>query len=79
MKDIVIKWKWIRREILILLSLYVFANFVNIISILIYDTPWSELYTSQFFVLYLVEWFYIISVVIRLAYFGVQRILRPGK
>ena len=76
MKDIVIKWKWIKREIYLILLFYVVANLVNLISIMVYSTSWSEIYTSQLFVLYITEWLYIISIVVRLIYFGIRHLIR---
>lgn len=76
MKDIRIKWKWIKREFFILLMLYFVANLFNLASILIYQTPFSELYSSQGYVLFLTEWFYILSVIIRLLYFGIKYLLK---
>ena len=76
MKDIVIKWKWVKREIVILLLLYIIANLVNILSILIYNTSWNEIFTSQRFVLYITEWLYIITAGIRIIYFGSKYLFR---
>lgn len=76
MKDFIIKGKWIKRELIVIISIYVLANLLNFISILIYKTDWKELYTSQLFVLYFTEWLYILSVVVRLIYFGIKYILK---
>ncbi len=76
MMDIVIKWKWIKRELILILSLYIIANLGNIISIIIYQTSWSELFTSQLFVLYITEWIYILSIFVRLIYFGIRFLLK---
>jgi len=76
MKDIVIKWKWVKRELVLIVAFYILANLVNIASIIIYKTSWNELIDCQRFVLYLGEWFYIISVVVRLIYFGIKLLIR---
>jgi hypothetical protein len=76
MKDIVIKWKWVKREVIIILLLYIIANLVNILSILIYGTSWNEIFTSQRFVLYITEWLYIISIGVRVVYFGIKYLFR---
>ena len=76
MMDIVIKWKWIKREIILILSLYIIANLANIISVIIYQTSWSELFTSQLFVLYITEWIYILSIFVRLIYFGIRFLIK---
>lgn len=76
MNDIVIKWKWIKRELIFIVACYILANLVNLASIIIYNTSWNELIDSQRFVLYIGEWFYIISVVVRLIYFGIRKLIR---
>ena len=76
MKDFIIKGKWIKRELIIIVSIYVLANLLNLISIVFYKTDWKELYTSQLFVLYVAEWLYILSIVARLIYIGFMYILK---
>ncbi len=76
MKDIVIKWRHIKREIVIILLFYIIANFVNVISILVYKTSWDELITSQKYILYITEWLYIISIFVRFIYFGIRYFIK---
>lgn len=76
MKDIIIKRKWIKRELILIISLYIIANLANIISILVYQTSWNEIFTSQSFVLYITEWIYIFSIIIRLIYFGFRFLIK---
>ena len=75
MKDIVIKWKWVKRELVLIVACYMLANLANIASIIFYKTSWNEVFSSQEFVLYMAEWFYVISVVVRLIYFGIKKLL----
>jgi hypothetical protein len=62
MKDIQIKGETIKREIIILLVLFSVAFLLNIFSIAIYKTSWSELYKEFYiviiltFVLYVIIW-----------------------
>jgi len=62
MKDIQIKGKIVKREIIILLLVFSAAYALNIVSILIYKTSWSELYKELYiitiltFVLYIILW-----------------------
>jgi len=62
MKDIQIKGRTIKREIIILLVLFSAAFILNIISIVSYKTNWNELYTQLYlvitltFVLYILLW-----------------------
>ncbi len=75
MKDIVIKWKWVKRELLLIVLFYIVANLINLISIIAYQTSWMELIDSQGFVLYLSEWLYIISIFLRLIYLGIKKLI----
>jgi len=75
-KDFVIKGYWIKRELIIIVFTYVLANLLNLASILVYHTNWNELLTSQLYVLYLTEWLYIISIFVRLFYFGIRYVLK---
>jgi len=62
MKDIQIKGKTIKREIIILLVLFSVAFLLNIFSIVTYKTSWTELYKEFYiviiltFVLYILLW-----------------------
>jgi len=76
MKDIVIKWKWVKRELLLILACYILANIANLVSIVYYKTSWNELYSGQEYVFYLTEWLYIILVVVRLIIFGIRQLIK---
>jgi hypothetical protein len=62
MKDIQIKGKTVKREIIILLIVFSAALALNIFSIVNYKTNWSELYKEFYiviiltFVLYFIIW-----------------------
>ena len=53
MKDIVIKSKHMRKELLIFLICLGIAYTLNVISIIVYKTEWKELYTQLWVVLML--------------------------
>lgn len=76
MKDIRIKWKWIKRELLILVVIYLFVNLLNIFSILLYNTNWGELFSSQGYVLFFTEWLYLASIVVRLLLLGLSFLMK---
>nr|MBE6190943.1 hypothetical protein [Rikenellaceae bacterium] len=62
MKDIIIPARTIRRELWILLTLFVVAFLINVGAVWAYDRPWIELFSQLGFVvvitiaLYLVCW-----------------------
>ena len=74
MKNIVIKVKWLKREAFIILICYLVANLLNVIAIAIYGTDWDEILSKQLIVLFIAEWLYIASIVVRLLFYGFKYI-----
>ena len=74
MKNIVIKVKWLKREAFIILICYLVANLMNVIAIAIYGTDWDEILSKQLIVLFIAEWLYIASIVVRLLFYGFKYI-----
>ena len=74
MKNIVIKVKWLKREAFIILICYLAANLLNVIAIARYGTAWDEILEMQIIVLFIAEWLYIASIVIRLLFYGFKYI-----
>lgn len=66
MKDIIITSKIIKRELLVWLATLVFAQLLNVYSILKFKTEWSEMYTQMGYVLALSLFFYLLLWGIRL-------------
>lgn len=66
MKDTVISSATKKRELMILLICFLAAVLFNIISILVYKTPWKELFTQLHVVLLVGLFFYAVSGLIRL-------------
>ena len=74
MKDIQISGKSIKKEITIFALVFIFAYLLNVISIIIYKTPWNELYTSLALVLGLTLAIYLLISLIRFLIHIVVRI-----
>lgn len=74
MRDIVLSVKRQKREIKIFCVCIGLAYVMNILSILIYGTSWSELWTQAFWMLIISCGFYALSVALRLLYFGVRQL-----
>jgi len=66
MKDLVIKGKWIRRELIILSILLLIAVIINIIGIVQHNTKWIELLSQLHVVVLLTIILYVLLWVIRL-------------
>ena len=77
MKDIIIKGKWAKREIIIAAACLVFTCLLNICAIAIKGAAWRELYTTWYAVLFVAAILYIAAVVVRLVGWGLWRLVRP--
>ena len=65
MKDILITSKRQKAEIFWLIACFGIAELINIISIIFYDTSWSELYTQFLWVLIITCLLYAVSIAFR--------------
>ena len=65
MKDIVIKERYIRRELWILLLCFAAMEIVNIYAVISYGAPWTEAFTSLGFVVVAAVAAYMVLGVIR--------------
>lgn len=75
MKDLVITAKKLRKEILILAVCFIAAFIINIISIIIYKTPWYEIFTQIGYILVITLLFYIFAIVLRLTIFFIRKLV----
>lgn len=65
MKDIIIGSQRIKKEITLLVVCFAMAFFINIAAIIIYQTPWMEVFTQVGYVVILTISFYLILLLIR--------------
>lgn len=79
MKDIQIKGKTVKREIIILLIVFSAALALNIFSIAIYKTSWSELYKEFYIVIILTFVLYVILWPVRLLAALLKHFIDRGK
>ena len=66
MKDLVIKGKSIRNELIILAALFILSFIINVIGIIIHDTDWIELLSQMHVVLILTLVLYMLLWLVRL-------------
>ena len=76
MRDLILTAKRQKIEIKIWSVCLFFAFLMNIISIIIYETSWSELWTQALWILVLSCIFYGLTVLCRLLYKGICLLLR---
>lgn len=76
MKDIVLSVKRQKTELKIFIFCVLLAYMMNIISIIVYDTSWSELWTQSLWMLILSCVFYGLTVVVRLLIVGIRSVLK---
>lgn len=70
MKNIIIKAEVVKRELIILLSVFVLSFFMNVYAIIVYSGQWSELLTQFHIVVLLTLFFYVLVLIVRLPYWG---------
>ena len=74
MKDINLSVKLQKAEIKWFVACFCAAFLMNIISIIVYKTSWSEVYTQILWILVIACAFYAISVAIRLLIFFIKKL-----
>jgi hypothetical protein len=72
MKDLVIKGKWIKRELIVLAVLFVSAVIINIIGIVKHGTQWIELLSQLHVVIILTLLLYVLLWLVRLIIYAVS-------
>lgn len=78
MKDIIITQKRKRKEITILLSCFIVAFFINVVAIIIYKTPWYEIFTQLGYVLAIALVLFLIVTLVRVLIWTVKRLFRKS-
>lgn len=76
MKDIVIKGRSIRRELIVLAICFVAVNLWNVYAILSYGTSWNELYKVWYAVLAVTIVLYIVLIPIRFLFCWLGRLVK---
>jgi hypothetical protein len=79
MKDLVIRAKFIRREVVALLVCVALALVVNAVAIVAYKTQWSELLTAWHYTLALALALYALFILPRACWAVLRRLLRPKR
>ncbi len=74
MKDIIIKGKRLKKEIIIWLICLVIAEGVNLYSIIKYKTNWSELFTQLHYAAALSLLFYLVTIFARWGFSVVKKL-----
>lgn len=76
MKDLIIKDRQIKKELLLLAGAFILAFFINVGAILAYGRPWSELYTQLGYVVCLALVIYFLIVAVRLLIWALVWIIK---
>ena len=72
MKDIVVKERVIKRELVLLLGMFVVAFLMNVYAIIIHDGKWSELLSQLHIVLLITFFLYLLALLVRLIWWGLR-------
>lgn len=79
MKDIKITTKRQKTELMIWGCCFLFAFLLNVLSIIIFDTEWKELYTQLLWVFSLSIGFYFLALFFRLLYWLIKNMVRKKR
>jgi hypothetical protein len=74
MKDIVIKERVVKRELILLLGMFVVAFLMNIYAIIVHGGNWSELVSQLHIVGLLTLFFYVLVLLVRLVWWGLSAV-----
>lgn len=78
MKDIVIKGRSVKREIIVLGICFVLVNLLNVWAIHSYGTQWRELYTVWFAVIASTALLYILTIPFRLLFCWSGKVIKKA-
>ncbi|MGN1226381.1 MAG: hypothetical protein ACI4TL_03995 [Candidatus Cryptobacteroides sp.] len=76
MKDIVIKERRIRREVIVALVCFLLSFLTNMGAVIFYAKPWVEIFTQIGYVFIIAVVFYVIALIIRLLYLLIIKIFK---
>ncbi|OQB31021.1 MAG: hypothetical protein BWY08_00773 [Bacteroidetes bacterium ADurb.Bin174] len=76
MKDIIITGKRRKKEILIFVSCFAIAFLINVLAIIVYKTPWYEIFTQMGYVLAIALVLFLTVTLFRILVWGVKRLLK---
>lgn len=76
MKDIFIPSQKAKKELYILLGCFVFGFFMNIAAIMIYKTPWIEVFTQVGYVIVIAVVLYLIAALVRFLIYLIRKLFR---
>jgi hypothetical protein len=76
MKDITITGKRVRYELTSLLVCFIISFILNIGAIIFYESPWTEIFTSIFYVITFAIALYVAWIIIRLIVCCIKKIRR---
>ncbi|HCY72971.1 MAG TPA: hypothetical protein DHU75_02245 [Rikenellaceae bacterium] len=75
MKDIVLKGNVIRRELLVALCCVLLSFCINVVAVIVYAKPWTEIFTQIGYVVVIGVVFYCIMWVFRLLYLAIKKLI----
>ena len=78
MKDIIITSKKIKKEIRLFAACFLFTFVVNIIAVIIYQTPWYETFTQIGYVIVIASFLYLLLLFIRIAIYFILQLFKKS-
>ena len=79
MKDILIKSKKLKKELIILVACFIISVLLNIYSIVKYKTDWSELIGQMHIVVLIAVSLWVLISIFRLMFWGFQQLFKNNE
>lgn len=76
MKDIIITGKKRKKELQILIVCFVVAFFINVLAVVIYKTPWHEIFSQIGYVVVIAVALYLIVALVRFLIWTIGKLFR---
>lgn len=75
MKDIVVKGRFVKREIIYAVSCFLLSFCINIGAVIAYSKPWVEIFSQIGYVVVIAVVFYVVIAVFRCLFYLIKRII----
>ena len=76
MRDLIITSKQLKKEIYILSACFAAAFLTNIVSIILFKTPWYEVFTQLGYVIFIALFFYLLVILVRVIVYMIRKLIK---
>ncbi|MPM63480.1 hypothetical protein SDC9_110360 [bioreactor metagenome] len=76
MKDLIITSRQLKKEIYIFSACFVAAFLTNIVSIILFKTPWYEVFTQIGYVIFIALFLYLLVILVRVIAYMIRKLIK---